>query len=845
MTKEVRDSMMKGSLKHTLFQEHPGRVYLDAWGWEAGLYYQRDLPYGENLDYFKSKVIDESYKWGCNSLDVYLQAPPPPIDRDALSMRWDLDDPIEGAIYYRYIYDPKWDNANLMRLTKYAHSRDMLFDWYINEIPMKDREEGGRGRDLIYNLLEKIARDFMNPLVHGWQGSLDGIKEEDIPFDILKADQVMWRYNPGAFIAPRPPNGKFPNIVPPNMIAFYACGRKGRHDGRDPLRKEHSLWHTSYSRIFVTYQGSSRTNRISSARWGNYFAAFSGGIFPDLILKQCNDYFRSRAKNPEDIHETVISWLGEPLNVCPKEVRRYVFAVSQDPIKCAISASEASISPAKVSFIQNNYLRAYSLLEKEGSKLLYDPEGLAHFDEDSLSFPLSQNFVRTVYSDQQGRVYERKITPSTKEATWVRRKSQEETYEKRVSFPEPGGYKSILREDFIRPSVSVVDGVFEMADHESREFIMFSDTPSLQLRIRRTLRDTEGTTSTIIDCEGYDRLVVEDKLHDAPTEISLSHLGNIFRLEDSSQTKPHLVIFLLEKGKITSLRWVPSKEITFESLAVQYETIDLGFVVPTTLYSLEQMSLLREAMLDEDIPVELKNDGASITNKYKIPLVKVLRISNPDEKPYLVKEYGWWMFRGSNPSSKEKGVDYLKVYLEPKGKAEILRYGFIDDVVKPGWGCQYILAFKDIRSNPSGASCIAKVMSITPLIFSPRLHFKESFSEVKLNGKLWHYFDGCFVFLPNQPGSYQVEVSREGEIVPHITRTFALVKSTEWTGTELVIETGLPQYAEKLPSGLDLYAALDMRGYHVKEIEGGKIIRSTPDGTVISFKLGKIKISVD
>ena len=848
---------MSSSSQSSLFKEHPGRVYLDAWGWEAGLYYQRDLPYGEDLDYFKRKVIDESYKWGCNSLDVYIQAPPPPIDRYATPMEWHPDDPIDvsshqGSMEYKFLYDPKWNNANLMELTKYAHSRDMLFDWYLNDVPLNgcapwynvvkhlSEEEKARKQVLIYNLLEKIARDFMNPLAHGWQGTLDGIKEEDIPWDYIKADNLMWRYNPGAFIAPTPPYLIFPEVVPPNMIAFYACGNQGRHDGNDPegqffpVRRDHDSWHTDYSRIFVTYQGNSRTNRISSAIWGTYFAAHSGGIFPDRILKQCNDYFRPRAKDPEDIHETVIWWLGESENICPPEARRIVLAVSQDPIKCAISISEGSITPGKVSSIQNNHMRVVSHLEKEGNRLLYDPEGLAHFDANSRSFPLAENLVKTIYLDPEGTACERELGDPPQ------RENAKEIYEKLVTFLEPGGYKSLLREDFRNPDDEHIADAFE---RESREYLFFSDNPFFQLNIKRALRTLEGRVHTQIGVEGYDRLIVGDASYDEPTHKPVSDLENIFRLEDASGSKPTLFLFLLKKGNSAALIWEPSRLLAFESPAVRKEEIQLAFVVPGLGYASEDMPLLREAMLDEDVPLEFRKDKASLTNKYPIPLVKTIRISNPDDGPYLVKEYGWWMFRGGNPSEGEKGIDFLKVYLEPNGKAVVHRYGFIDGVVKHGWGCQYTVALKDVDSKPSGDSCTARVMSITPLIFAPRLQFKEPFGEVRLNGEPWHYFDEDLVFLPNKTGDYKVGVSKGGEAAPHITRTFASIERTDWTGTELIIKAELPPYAEKLPPDLDLTMALDMAGFNVKKIHGARVVRTTPSGLILGFKPGTIKIT--
>ena len=841
-----------------LYEEHPGRAYLDAWGWEAGLYYQRDLPYGDNLDYFKKHVIDESYKWGCNSLDVYVQAPPPPIDRYALPMEWHPDDPIEGSKQYKYLYDPKWNNANLMELTKYAHSRDMLFDWYLNDVPFDgcapwfgqvkkfSEAETQSKLKLIDNLIEKIARDFMNPLVHGWRGSLDGIKEEDFPHDSVAWDRLMWPYNPGAFIALTPPYLVFPDVVAPNMIALYACGMKGRHDSNDPngpffpVRRDHSSWHTDYSRIFVNYQGTSRTNRISSEIWGTYFAAHSGGIFPDLILKQCNDFFRPRVTDHEDIHETVIWWLGESLNICPREVRRYVLAISQDPIKCAVAVSEGSITPARVCYIQNNFLRIYSFQEKEGARLLCDPEGSAHFDANSQAFALTENLVKTAYVDTQGRTYERNMTSDG--GQWLTAEEHKETYEKVVSFSEPGGYKAVLREDYRNPSSSMISAVLQ---HETRELLMFSDNPFFQLRIQRVLLTDKGKMTTALGCEGYDRVFVGDAPYDTAVDIPLSDTENIFTLEDSSSSKPTLVVLFLERGNIVSLRWIPSEALIFESPARPEEQIGLGFVVPAFRYSLDDMPLLREAMMDEDVPLQLTDDRVSVTNKYPLPLVRTVRVSQPDNRPYLVQEYGWWMFRGANPSAREKEIDFLKVYLNPKGTAEILRYGFIDGVVKPGWGCQYMLALKDVMVTASGASCTARVTSVTPLIFSPRVHFKEPFTAARVNGSSWHYFDDEFVYLPNRAGDYHVEVIRQDRPpAPRIIRTFASVASTEWTGSELVIKAALPPHADKLPPDLQLYAALEMTGLRVTKIRGGEVTRTLPDGIVISFRPGTIVVSV-
>ncbi len=200
------------------------------------------------------------------------------------------------------------------------------------------------------------------------------------------------------------------------------------------------------------------------------------------------------------------------------------------------------------------------------------------------------------------------------------------------------------------------------------------------------------------------------------------------------------------------------------------------------------------------------------------------------------------MFRGAQPSLEHPGVDYLKVYLEAKGSATIQRYGFIRDIVKPGWGCQYTLALRNIGKIKGGSRCAVNVLSTTPMLFAPRLHFKKQVRSVRLNGKPWHYFDGDIVFLPNRRGTYHIEVNEGTAETPHIVRTFAVVKGTRWDGKNLTIDTELPDWVKRLPKSLYFTAIVDISGSSIRLGQGYKILRSGSKGTLIQFKAGRIKV---
>lgn len=850
---------------HSLKGEHPGRTYIDVWGWMNCLDYQRCIkevePYevitdetrekewknsfAADLEYMKFNVVEESFRWGANGQEFYLSNARK--GTTSWPMPWSKEDPIKGAETYNYFEFPHFGERELKELCSYSHLRDSLFHWY-GHIPERDAYKFHRNfvgpertpKWWLYNLQEKMSRDYANFLKDGWLKAIDGwageymellSQDPDDP-ELIELTKRLWRYNPGAYMNDNVANtwSRYVSAISP---AFSHTLLSNVRDDRDPLNLYgDEITHGSYGKTYFNLQGDARVRSPN---------IFGGWIGPDLIIKECNDFFRTRAYNPEDIHATGVWWLGESRNTCPDWVRRYIYAVSQDPLKCSATCQLSTLGkgggidkqaqkpkefyphtglpkfqfrtrnerPHTTSFIQNNYLRVYFPANQDGGELFYDPEGLAHYDSNSLSIPLSSSFVS------------------------VRPEGGVSHFFKIHDYTEPAGYKAVYRERIL------IVGENGKETREERYYTLHNDTPYLKVYLKRN--STDKTLSTRIGCEGYNEIQIDEHCYQhylkrKPPEI--------IEFKDSSGLRPGWAILIKNPGNIEYMEWQPEKTVTFHSTDCSNEQIEIVFVAPV-LYQSSDLSALKDIVEEDEVEAVVSTAGTEIVNQFSLPRVVVTRIKDPAGTPYLIRENGWWMFRGAQPSKAEPDFDYLKVYLPVKGKTKIQRYDFIENAVKMGWGCQYTIALRDIEVKDANIGCKVKVFSVTPLIFAPRLHYRERIKWVILDGQPWHYYDDYFVLLPNREGMYKVEVGTEGKEMPHLQRTYALVEKTDWDGRRLSFEVNLPLWCKKLHKDLKFTGAIATAGRKIEKVEGGLVLESGENGAIIEFKLGKVTVLME
>jgi len=224
-----------------------------------------------------------------------------------------------------------------------------------------------------------------------------------------------------------------------------------------------------------------------------------------------------------------------------------------------------------------------------------------------------------------------------------------------------------------------------------------------------------------------------------------------------------------------------------------------------------------------------REDELLFCNDTSRRVVRAVRITTPPGGPYMVCEDGWWQPRGAQPSRHERGTDLLKLVLWPNQPTRVRACGYLDGLVKSGWGCQYTQLLRDVAPAENGARVTVRVLDIGPLVWAPRLQFCRQLAEARIDGREWHYFSGPFLFLPNHRRDYKVEVRFGPPVTPHLTSTFACVESTSWDGRRLGAVTSLPEWCDEIPAGSRYYVAVANAGLKLDGVEGGRSVRSVPD----------------
>ncbi|MGK0303601.1 MAG: hypothetical protein ACI89X_004497, partial [Planctomycetota bacterium] len=135
----------------------------------------------------------------------------------------------------------------------------------------------------------------------------------------------------------------------------------------------------------------------------------------------------------------------------------------------------------------------------------------------------------------------------------------------------------------------------------------------------------------------------------------------------------------------------------------------------------------------------------------------------------------------------------------------------------------------------------------------PSVVMASDFQEVRVDGQPWSWFDGRTIYLPDVPGTYEIETTSMRGMQPHVRSTAAPLSSCvfDQKTNELVFETSNDH---QRPAGLPWTAIL--MGPVPDAVENGEIVDPAalhlPDdaaraaaargGVLIRFRSGKTTV---
>lgn len=261
--------------------------------------------------------------------------------------------------------------------------------------------------------------------------------------------------------------------------------------------------------------------------------------------------------------------------------------------------------------------------------------------------------------------------------------------------------------------------------------------------------------------------------------------------------------------------------------------------------ALERLPQLFE-QLARPQPLDLAGGSASLQGDLPFPCTRVLHLQQASRTPYLVRERGYWTWRGATAAA--AGGDLLRVVQLPGDTVQIVGGPALLQRTRPGPGSLGCVALRD----PTDAAVTACVLQASPLQ-PPAVTMAAEFDEVFVDGQPWSYFDGRTVLLPWRPGRFAVETRRHGgELPPHLLATQAPIDDCRWDPArrQLSFLAGsAPQRPPELP-----YVAL-LAGPEPVAIDGGERLPegelrladaaagSAGRGVLIRFRPGRVVVS--
>ncbi len=368
----------------------PGEVAIPHWGWQIATNYQHAHKGCVAPSDIFTFVMQPSHYAGASLMDLRL-----PDAHRGYSFDWKSSDVLRsppgwfgGAFWQEW-----WPAEQVRALARHAHAHGMLMQTWLNPAPIR---RGGIDSHYVASI-KWLSRELGDVRLFS-DATLDGLGFHDW-FDDSKGYTMRQArvYQPGVYgYSTSPRNGRIDHAI---QVVDAALGRPAGINAAGVSEG----WRDVFSpAVYAGAMLDCHVKRPSRKLWRGK-DALGGGSYPDWILKQANDYARSRFGTG-----AAMWWQAYNVSTMNADTVDYVHGVSMDPLRAAVATRlsatgkdgyrdrvaqqyeatkrmqvQAGFAPpldalrARTAFLQNNHFRLYG----SGGPLVFDASGSADHDE--------------------------------------------------------------------------------------------------------------------------------------------------------------------------------------------------------------------------------------------------------------------------------------------------------------------------------------------------------------------------------------------------------------------------------------------------------------------------------
>ena len=526
--------------------------------------------------------------------------------------------------------------------------------------------------------------------------------------------------------------------------------------------------------------------------------------------------------DPGDHLAMALCWEADEQTMCPEEARRYVYAASQDPVRLAAcfqledtgTGGELELKrntrrfhpwdctrlrkrskyPVSCVVNGNRYLQMISLQNRDETILLCDLSETGCFYNNGAVVEIGFPFLATRFRDNR-------------------------FLEKKIKIVESAGPRAVLEESSFMGSGF---GSFQ----QTVRYEIYSEIPAVYISINRMAAPGfSEEIQTVLGMRDYD---------------GFEEVFGGFVLNDSNGILPQ--VFICPRGNYGDVDWNPGYGLFFtQTLRSSYSMDIMVFLKRGDFHDIKHGNIKELA----DLPFLTVENQEEITveNTFSMHRPIIVKICHSANEPKWIEENGLWQHRGLSFSQEEPGNAWVRLYLKPGEKGRIRFFGYLEGIIKPGRGCQNIVAFENVRKTGKSFSMKVHVDAENPMLQAVVLETKNKICSVAVNGESYCFFWENQIFLPQ--GNYQAEVEIEsGEPdTPHLCMAYGRIIRCKFNKSKNCLYLTVKNQAWCFDGKeVGSYGVIDLNGRKITDMENAEIVTEACGKSLVRWKAENIVI---